>query len=269
MPKLLLAPFLWAFACGGAPQAAAPPAPVVAPLAETSPFAPPEMLTARVVATYPHRTDAFTQGLLYAHGHLYESTGLEGRSSLREVELATGRVLRQKALAPRIFAEGLALGGDDRLVQLSWKNGKVFFWDRATFAPRGELDIAGEGWGLTSDGSRLILSDGSSTLSFRDPRSLAELGRLEVQLEGRPVDDLNELEWVDGAIWANVWQRDEIVRIDPATGRVSAVVDLSGLLTPAERAGTDVLNGIAHRADAGTFLITGKLWPKLFEVVFE
>lgn len=272
MAKLGLFSLVFAVACGGSTPPAVPPA--QAPSAPApDPFAPPEELTARIVAVYPHQTDAFTQGLVYAHDRLYESTGLAGRSSLREVELATGRVLRQKALPPRIFAEGLALTAEDRLVQLSWQNGKVFFWDRASFAPAGELGVAGEGWGLTFDGTRLILSDGSSSLSFRDPRTLAELSRVEVTIEGRPLDQINELEWVDGAVWANVWQREQIVRIDPVTGRVSAVVELGGLLDPAERVGTDVLNGIAHRVDlatgTGTFLITGKLWPKLFEVVFE
>lgn len=265
------APFLLlVLACGGSAPVAPPPPPVAAPADPAAAlYAPPEELTWRLLSIYPHDTGAFTQGLLYADGKLYESTGLEGRSTLREVELLTGRVLRRRELPRPIFAEGLALVGADRLVQLSWQNGKVFFWDRKTFEPRGELSIAGEGWGLTFDGSRLIQSDGSSGLTFRDPQTFAELGRLEVQLEGRPLAQLNELEWVNGALWANVWQRDQIARIDPATGRVTGIADLSPLLSSAERGGTDVLNGIAYRADTGTFLVTGKLWPKVFELVFE
>jgi glutamine cyclotransferase len=224
-----------------------------------------------VRAEYPHDPDAFTQGLLVDGDRLFESTGLHGRSSVREVEIATGKVLRRQDLPSRLFGEGLAEVGE-RLIQLTWQSGLALIWDRDRFTREGELSYSGEGWGLTWDGERLIMSDGSSWLLFRDPRTFDELGRVQVTLNGRPLPRLNELEWVDGAVWANVWQSESIVRIDPTTGEVTGVADCSGLesrLPPGSSATIDVLNGIAYWPAHHTFLVTGKLWPKLFEVSFD
>jgi glutamine cyclotransferase len=251
------------------PGAGAPAAvvPVAADASAMEQPAPVERLRVEVVRVLPHDPAAFTQGLVWNGRTLYESTGLLGRSSLREVELETGRVLRRVSLPPDIFGEGLAQVGE-RLVQLSWQNGLALVWDAATFERRGEHRYAGEGWGLCYDGRRLVMSDGSSTLAFRDPATFAETSRLQVTHDNDPLANLNELECAGGSIYANVWQTDDIVRIDPASGRVTAHIDARGLLGPAERAGVDVLNGIAYRPETGTFLVTGKLWPKLFEVRF-
>lgn len=227
----------------------------------------PRQLVARVVRRYPHRPDAFTQGLLFHEGVLYESTGRRGLSELRLVDLATGSVRRRRALSERYFGEGLARVGE-RLVQLTWTSGRAIVFSRDDFEPVRELEYAGEGWGLCFDGERLVMSDGSAWLSFRDPDTFAEQQRVRVTHAGRPLGRLNELECVDGLVWANVWTTDEIVAIDPDRGEVTAVVDASGLLSREERAGTDVLNGIAWAQDRGHFLITGKLWPWLFEVDF-
>jgi glutaminyl-peptide cyclotransferase len=225
-------------------------------------------LRAQVVRSYPHDRAAFTQGLLLAgNGRVYESTGLVGRSSLREVELATGRVVRSVDVAPPVFAEGLALVGDS-LFQLTWQNGKVLRYDRATFKRTGEMAYQGEGWGLCYDGKTLVMSDGSDRLTFRRPADFSIARTVSVTLDGAPLRNLNELECVDGLVYANVWMTDTLVRIDPRTGRVLASIDAAGLLTPAERTGVDVLNGIAHDPSDGTFLLTGKLWPKVFRVRF-
>jgi glutaminyl-peptide cyclotransferase len=221
----------------------------------------------QVVAVYPHDTSAFTQGLLWDHGHLYESTGLEGESTLREVELTSGKVLRRAELPAAWFGEGLARVGDE-LVQLTWHDGVALRWDRARFARIGEWRYLGEGWGLTSDGHELVMSDGSSWLTFRDPATFATRRRVQVVDERGPLGYVNELEWVDGAVWANVWQSDAIVRIDPVSGRVTGRVDASGLLSPEEREATDVLNGLAWDPEQRLFYVTGKLWPKLFAVRF-
>jgi glutaminyl-peptide cyclotransferase len=220
-----------------------------------------------VVARYPHDPKAFTQGLVLDDGVLYESTGLEGRSSLRRVDLATGRVLAQVTQPAPIFSEGLALVGP-RLVQLTWKNGLAFQYDKKTLRRTRQWSYGREGWGACYDGRDLVTSDGSETLAFRDPETLDVRREVQVQLRGAILPDLNELECVDGAIYANVWNTDGIVRIDAATGTVTAVIDAGGLLTPAERAGTDVLNGIAYDPATKTFLITGKLWPTMFRARF-
>ncbi len=227
----------------------------------------PERLKVKVLSTRPHDPEAFTQGLVLQGGTLYESTGLYGKSSLREVDPKTGAVRRKVAVPAEYFAEGLALV-DDRLLQITWKEEKTLVYNRADFKPAGEFRYDGEGWGLCSDGARLVMSDGSNRLTFRDPKTFAVLSILDVTLAGKPANQLNELECVDGAIYANVWQTDDILRIDPRDGRVTAVVDASGLLTPEERGKTDVLNGIAWNPETRTFLITGKLWPKMFEVQF-
>jgi glutaminyl-peptide cyclotransferase len=220
-----------------------------------------------VLQIYPHDTGAFTQGLLLHGGALYESTGLVSRSSLREVTLATGQVVRQHDIPSPYFAEGLALVGE-QLIQLTWQNQVAFKWDRATFAAQGQFTYSTEGWGLCYDGTRLVMSDGSSKLYFRNPTTFALLGQVTVTLNGAARDRLNELECVDGYVYANVWTTDIIVKIDPATGRVVARINAAGLLTPTERSSADVLNGIAYDSDTQTFLITGKLWPKLFRVLF-
>lgn len=245
-----------------APGAACRAAPAPAPPPNADAAAP---IAVEIVAEHPHDPEAFTQGLVWDGRYLLESTGLEGRSSLREVELASGRVLRRRDLAPELFGEGLALMAD-RLVQLTWKNEKVLTWKRADLAPQGERALAGEGWGLAWDGSSLVESDGSPLLVWRSPETLAEERRLLVRRGGRPVAYLNELEVAGGAIYANVWMTDEIVRIDPRSGDVTATYDASGLLTAAERGQADVLNGIAWNPVKRVFYITGKLWPKLFEV---
>jgi glutaminyl-peptide cyclotransferase len=230
--------------------------------------APVERLRARVIRRYPHQPDAFTQGLVWHDGLLYESTGMEGHSSLRAVELETGEVLRRRDDAPDLFGEGLALAGD-LLYQITWQNGRALVFRRDDFAPVREFSYEGEGWGLCADGASLVMSDGSDQLVFRDPATFAARRAVRASLEGRPVTQLNELECVDGAVWANVWQTDAIVRIDPRDGRVTAVVDASGLLTADERQAADVLNGIAWMPESGHFLVTGKYWPWLFEVVFD
>jgi glutaminyl-peptide cyclotransferase len=227
----------------------------------------PQRLTVKVLSIRPHDPGAFTQGLLLHKGSLFESTGLYGRSSLREVDPQTGEVKRRLDIPLEYFAEGLALA-DDRLIQLTWQNQKAFVYTLAGFKLAGELRYDGEGWGLCWDGRRLVMTDGSDRLTFRDPKTFAVLGDVRVTLAGQPVPELNEVECVDGTVYANVWQTDDILRIDPMSGKVTAVIDASGLLTPAERQKTDVLNGIAWDPAKKTFLITGKLWPKMFEVTF-
>lgn len=230
---------------------------------------PAELLTVKVVAQYPHDSGAFTQGLLLAEGRLYESTGLVGRSSLREVRLDDGVVLMQHDVPPPYFAEGLALVGDE-LLQLTWQHGTLLRYDRATFEPRGQTSYEGEGWGLCYDGEALWMSDGSATLTKRDAHSFAPLGSVEVKLAGKPLTQLNELACVNGLVYANIWLRDEIARIDPGSGRVTGVIDAGALRTTLGITANDaVLNGIAYDADRDLFLVTGKLWPALFAVRFE
>jgi glutaminyl-peptide cyclotransferase len=226
-----------------------------------------ERLRVQVVATYPHDPNAFTQGLVLASGRLFESTGLEGRSSLREVELTTGRVLRRLDVPAPVFAEGLALVGT-RLFQITWKHETVYTYDRDTFKKGPTFPYSGEGWGLCHNGQELVMSDGSARLTFRGPETFRVMREVVVREAGRPVDQLNELECVGPHVYANVWMTDRIVRIDPKTGAVTATIDASNLLPSAERYGTDVLNGIAHDPANDTVLITGKLWPKLFRVRF-
>lgn len=225
------------------------------------------MLKASVLRTYPHDRKAFTQGLIWRDGVLYESTGLVGRSSLRKVDLATGAVTKQVEVPAPYFAEGLADVGN-RLLQLTWQHGRVLIYDKATLGRVGELSYEGEGWGLCHDGGSLIMSSGSAALTVRDPATFAIRRTVQVTLDGRPLDRLNELECVGGEVYANVWTTETIVRIDMKTGRVNARIDASNLLSPSERSGVDVLNGIAHDPADNTFLITGKLWPKIFKVRF-
>ncbi len=226
-----------------------------------------ERLRVEIVAEYPHDPAAFTQGLLWRNGELYESTGLYGESSLRRVEPATGRVLERIDLDPAQFGEGLALA-DDRLVQLTFQEGTALVYDPDSLVRIREMSYAGDGWGLEYDGARFIQTDGSASLIFRDPATFAVSETIEVTLDGEPVERLNELELVDGRLYANVLNDDRIMRIDPQSGKVTAVIDASGLLSPPEQAEASVLNGIAYRPDSQTFWLTGKRWPKMFEVVF-
>ena len=224
------------------------------------------MLTATIVARYPHDTKAFTEGLLWHDGALYESTGQEGASDVRRVNLADGRILARATIPPAQFGEGLALWAG-QLISLTWHDGIAHRWDVRTLKPKGRNRYTGEGWGLTSDSRGFIQSDGSDSLILRDPLTLAERSRVTVTIDGRPLRDINELEYVHGAVLANVWHTGFVVRIDPATGKVTAIIDLRPLV--AEIAATDpeaVLNGIAWDAKADRLFVTGKYWPTLFEI---
>ncbi|WP_308258450.1 glutaminyl-peptide cyclotransferase [Saccharothrix obliqua] len=217
-----------------------------------------------VLGTIPHDTSAFTQGLELVDGVLYEGTGLTGQSTLRRLNPETGEVTRRVDLEPELFGEGVTAVGD-RIWQLTWQNGVAIQWDRNTLEEVGRVPYDGEGWGLCRDGGRLVMSDGTEELRFRDPETFAETGRVTVRRNGVPLVRLNELECVGGKVWANLWQSDEIVRIDPATGAVEQTVDLSPI-RPADVPRTDVLNGIAALPAAGEFLVTGKNWPTIFHV---
>lgn len=223
--------------------------------------------TFKIVHTYPHDADAFTQGLVYLDGHLYESTGLNGKSSVRIVDLASGRVLKKYDLANKYFGEGLTNWGND-LIQLTWQAELGFVYDRSTLAWKKSFAYKGEGWGLTHDDRQLILSDGTPVLRFIDPQSFAEKRKVTVTDEkGQPVSNLNELEYIHGEVYANIWQTDEIVRISPQSGKILGRIDLTGLIDKAELASSDaVLNGIAYDANTDRLFVTGKLWPKLFEI---
>jgi glutamine cyclotransferase len=220
----------------------------------------------KVVSVYPHDPKAFTEGLEYRDGFLYESTGLNGESSIRKVDLATGAVLKQMPLSTFYFGEGITFFGG-RLFQLTYQSGIGFIYDSKTWSPLGNFHYPGEGWALTHDDKRLIMSDGSSALRFLDPATLRELNRLVVRDGTRPIANVNELEYIEGEVWANVWQTERIARIDPRSGQVNSWVDLTGLLKPSERASDiDVLNGIAYDAQRKRIFVTGKRWPKLFEI---
>ncbi|MCX7717659.1 MAG: glutaminyl-peptide cyclotransferase [Candidatus Sumerlaeaceae bacterium] len=227
----------------------------------------PQRLRVEVVAVRQHDPEAFTQGLLLHNGLLYESTGLYGRSSIRAYDPVSGSLVRIETLPTALFGEGLAFGGD-RLVQLTWREGVALERDPKTLAERTRRRYAGEGWGLAHDGKRFIMTDGSAQLFFRDTKTFDLLSTLTVLRRGVPQDRLNELEWAEGQLFANVLGEENILRIDTESGIVTAEIDCSGLLAPGERARADVLNGIAHDPATGHFLITGKLWPKLFEVKF-
>ncbi|MDM8549030.1 glutaminyl-peptide cyclotransferase [Desulfobacterales bacterium HSG2] len=223
--------------------------------------------TYKIVNTYPHDRNAFTQGLVFEDGVLYESTGLRGRSTLRKVELETGKLFRCCKLPSQFFGEGLAVCGN-RLIQLTWQSGTGFVYDKSSFALVGTFKYPTEGWGLTHDGTRLIMSDGTSSLYFLDPGDFGVTGKIGVYDDRGPVTRINELEYVRGEIYANVWQTDHIVRIDPGTGQVTGRIDLEGLLSPEDTGGyrVDVLNGIAYDTENDRLFVTGKLWPKLFEI---
>ncbi len=243
---------------------------LIIPLSAQSPEVP--RLIPEVIRVFPHDSQAFTQGLLWDDGFLYESTGLRGQSSLRRVDIESGQPLEMVALDETYFAEGLERVGG-RLIQLTWQAGRAFVYDFDTLTQLGAIEYEGEGWGLCYDGRYLFMSDGSSYLSVRDAETFALIFRGAVTLNGQiiPPQLLNELECVGDSVYANAWNTDYIFRIDKWTGAVTAMIDASSLLTTAERAALDagsVLNGIAYNPDSQTFFITGKRWPKLFEVRF-
>lgn len=220
----------------------------------------------KVIQTYPHDPNAFTQGLVFHQGELYESTGLEGKSSIRKVDLATGKVLQISNLDDRYFGEGITLW-QDRLIQLTWVSKKGFVYDQKTFQQLATFSYPTQGWGITHDNQDLIMSDGTSTLYFLNPDTYKETRRIQVKDHKLPIDQLNELEFVNGEIWANVWMSDRIARIDPKTGVVTGWIDLTGIIDPAATPTPDaVLNGIAYDPESDRLLVTGKLWPKLFEI---
>lgn len=245
------------------PAAAQTTAPPVAAQAAPAPI---PIYDFEVVNRYPHDPGAFTQGLEFRNGELLESTG-RSPSTVRRVRLEDGAIIRKRELDPSLFGEGLTVFGD-RVLTLTWKGGEGFIWNPATLEPTGEFRYAGEGWGLTHDATRLILSDGTAALRFLDPQTLTETGQVPVTVRGRPLTELNELEWIEGEVFANVWQTDYIVRIDPATGVVKGVIDLTSLMP--DRSGLDptdaVLNGIAWDPEGRRLFVTGKNWPTLFEI---
>ena len=222
--------------------------------------------TYQIVQTYPHDAQAFTQCLIYLDGHLYESTGLNGRSSLRMEDLDTGRILQFQDVPSKYFAEGLTDWGST-LIQLTWESHIALVYDRFSFHLLRTLPFSGEGWGLTHDSSHLILSDGTPELRFLDPATFHQVRRITVKDHGVPVNKLNELEFIHGEIYANIWHSDNIVRISPSTGKVLGWIDLTGLLPQAEHPSPEaVLNGIAWDSAHDRLFVTGKLWPKLFEI---
>ncbi len=268
--------------CGD--RAASAPAPTLSPLPPpTATFAPtptllptPEGATQTipaygytVVNAYPHDIEAYTQGLQFVDGVFYEGTGLEGRSSLRKVEIDSGKVLQQHDLEDQYFGEGIVVIGD-HIWQITWKSQVAFLYDRASFNEIKQVSYPTQGWGLTYDGTRLIMSDGTDTLYFRDPETFDETGRVAVTYLGKPMMQLNELEYVNGEVWANVYQTNYIVRIDPATGIVTSIVDLTGILSGETLTGpVDVLNGIAYDSANNRLFVTGKLWPKVYEITLQ
>lgn len=228
-----------------------------------------ESCSYQIVNTYPHDENAFTQGLIYYDGDLYEGTGLNGRSSLRKVDLETGKVIQKLNLDDRYFGEGITLF-KEQLIQLTWRSQVGFVYDRESFAKLQEFAYATEGWGLTHDGENLIMSDGSARLFFINPETFEEVKRISVRDRDQPIDKLNELEYINGEIYANVWMSEHIARIDPKTGQVLGWIDLSGLLDPALAANRDaVLNGIAYDPENDRLFVTGKLWSNLFEIATD
>ena len=257
--------FLFACFFAACNQTAAPPIPGADSSASES--APPSVYTYLVVNTYLHDPNAFTQGLVFADGIFYEGTGQHGASGIRKVAPATGVVLAEKRLSEQYFGEGIAVFGN-RLYQLTWKAGICFVYDKNTFALQTQFTYPTEGWGITHDGEKLAMSDGTNTIYFRHPDTFEEMGRIEVTDSAGPVHYLNELEYIKGQLFANVWQTDRIVRIDPKTGAVTGWIDLAGILPSEDRLQhrVDVLNGIAYDAEADRLFVTGKWWPKLFEI---
>jgi glutaminyl-peptide cyclotransferase len=229
------------------------------------PAAPPEEYSYRIVKVFPHDRSAFTEGLEYHDGFLYESTGLTGHSTLRRVELETGKVVQEIALASRYFGEGITVL-NQRIIQLTWQTQIGFIYNQTMFTEQAEFRYPGEGWALTNDGKHIYMSDGTPQIRCWDPATLAETRRITVHDGTGPVTWANELEYVGGRIYANVWQSDRVAIISPVDGRVVGWMDLAGLLTSEEREQTDVLNGIAYDAARNRLFVTGKLWPKLFQI---
>jgi len=226
----------------------------------------PPVYSYEVAHTYPHDPAAYTQGLIFANGFFYESTGLNGASSLRKVDVATGRVLQKVDVSPQYFAEGLTLF-QGKLYQLTWQAKKGFVYDPTTFAMEKEFPYQGEGWGLTHDAQHLILSDGSNQIRFIDPADFTVKRVISVVNHGVPLYELNELEFIKGEIYSNIWHDDRIVRIDPATGEILGWIDLRGILPAQERTDNEnVLNGIAYDEVGDRLFVTGKRWPKIFEI---
>jgi len=255
-----------AAACSGdKAQAGATPAPVARARTPT--------YTYEVVRSYPHDIGSFTEGLLFHDGRLFESTGQPNASYIREVDLQTGRAIRQRDLKgidrmtdSGYFGEGIVITGDN-IIQLTWRAEVAFIYDWKTFEPKGQFTYQGEGWAFTSNGDSLIMSNGSSAIVYRDPKTFAITRTITVTDHDVPVSKINELEWVKGEIYANVWETNQIVRIDPATGKVLGWIDLSDILSREDRTGKeDVLNGIAYDAKADRLFVTGKFWPKMFEI---
>lgn len=265
---ILLSPLLLAAGAAAAlSQVPAPPAaPVASPPSTAAAEAAVPVLVPRIVARYPHDPEAFTQGLVWHKGALYESVGLAGRSDVRRVELRTGKTLTRTPIPAGEFGEGLAAWGNE-LVSLTWHDGVAHRWSAPKLKPLGTLSYSGEGWGLAADATGFVRSDGSATLVFHDPRTFAERRRLPVTVRGRAITQLNELEMIDGAIFANVWHTPYILRIDPASGRVTAIVDLSAIVAEVgSRDPEHVANGIAWDPSARRLFVTGKRWPTLFEI---
>lgn len=232
----------------------------------TIPDIPDIFLTYEVVNIFPHDTEAFTQGLIYVDGYLYESTGLYGESTLRKVALETGEVLQQVELDDQYFAEGLT-HWENKLIQLTWREGTGFVYHLEDFSIFEQFSYESEGWGLTSLENALVMSDGSENLTFLDPENYQALASIAVHFQDETIPRLNELETIHGKIYANIWQTDDIVRIEPDSGRVTAWIDMSGLLPETLRnEDTDVLNGIAYDAENDRLFVTGKRWPKLYEI---
>ena len=221
--------------------------------------------TYQVVNVYPHDPQAFTQGLEFRGGVFYEGTGLTGKSRIRKVSLESGAVLQEIHVGDAYFGEGITIS-QNRVLELTWQGGKGFVYDLERFQLLKTFSYPGEGWGLTHDGDRIYMSDGSAQIRLWDAATFEEKSRISVHDQDQPVTQLNELEFVRGEIYANVWQTDRVARISPADGHVTGWIDLAGLLTPEERAGSDVLNGIAYDAEHDRLFVTGKLWPKLFEI---
>jgi glutamine cyclotransferase len=231
-----------------------------------APGGPPPSYTYNIVRSFPHDRGAFIQGLIVRNGFFYEGTGLNGRSGIRKVKIENGEVLQTKPLGAEYFGEGIT-EWKGSIVQLTWQSEVGFVYDLNTFERTKTWTYKGEGWGLTHDGTRLIMSDGTAQLRFIDPVTFKETGRITVRDQRGPVQSLNELEYVKGEIYANIWQTDRIARISPADGRVVGWIDLSGLLSASERGTSDaVLNGIAYDAAADRLFVTGKLWPRVFEI---
>ncbi|UCD48965.1 MAG: glutaminyl-peptide cyclotransferase [Phycisphaerales bacterium] len=256
----------WVVACPDTqPQEETPPPPSTADRASAPAEAPVALYGYKVIRTFPHDPRHFTQGLIYRDGFLYEGTGLYGQSVLIKRELATNKIVKKYRLPRRYFGEGISLF-NDQLIQLTWKSRTGFRYDEKTFRLLGQFHYDTEGWGLTHDGTHLILSDGTDTLRFLDPNTCTETGRIRVRYNGRSLREINELEFIDGKIYANVLPTDYIAIIAPDTGRVTAWIDLRGLYDPPEAPSNSILNGIAYVPETKHLLVTGKLWPKLFEI---